>query len=361
VPGQTFAAFGYPPKSRTVGRRCKLALRAQTCIDLFPHCTAFLRRSRQPRHPLAPPDAGTCDDTGVNALSLPPMSSLIQVLSSGVAIGCVYGLVALSFVLIYKATEAVSFMQGELLMLGAFAAVALSFGLDWPLWLAALSAVGLLGLLGAGLERLVLRRAIGQPHLVAVLLTFGLGLMMRGAVTSVPAASHDMYRLPFADRVLEIGALALSLSHLLVIVATVLLAVLLTAFFRLTRAGLALRACSEDARMAALMGVPVASMHTLAWALGAALAAFAGMLLAPITFVHLNMGLIALKAFPAAVLGGMSSLPGALLAGIFLGVAEALAGYLLPEGFKDVVPYALLMLALLLFPAGMSGRAQVRR
>ena len=119
---------------------------------------------------------------------------------------------------------------------------------------------------------------------------------------------------------------------------------------------MALRACSEDARVAALMGVPVARMHTLAWALGAALAAFAGLLLAPVTFVHLNMGFIALKAFPAAVLGGLTSLPGALAAGVLLGVVEALAGLALPEGVKDVVPYALLMGALLLFPQGLGAR-----
>jgi len=289
------------------------------------------------------------------------MLSLIQVLTSGIAIGCVYGLVALSFVLIYKATETVSFMQGELLMVGAFAAVALNTGAGWPLWLAAVVAVAGLALLGAVLERFALRRAIGQPHLVAVLLTFGLGMMLRGGVTSVPAASHDIYRLPFADSVLQIGALALSLSHVLVIVATVVLAGVLAIFFRYTRAGLALRACSENARVAALMGVPVASMHTLAWALGAALAAVAGLLLAPITFIHLNMGLIALKAFPAAVLGGLTSLPGALLGGVFLGVAESLAGLVLPEGVKDVVPYVLLMLALLLFPDGMAAGWRRRR
>ncbi|MBR0566786.1 branched-chain amino acid ABC transporter permease [Azoarcus sp. L1K30] len=289
------------------------------------------------------------------------MLSLIQVLTSGIAIGCVYGLVALSFVLIYKATETVSFMQGELLMVGAFAAVALNAGAGWPLWLAAATAVAGMALLGAMLERIVLRHAIGQPHLVAVLLTFGLGLIMRGGLTTVPAASHDIYRLPFADRVLQVGALALSFSHVLVIAATAALAVVLAVFFRHTRAGLALRACSENARVASLMGVPVEAMHTLAWALGAGLAAIAGVLLAPITFVHLNMGLIALKAFPAAVLGGLTSLPGALLGGVFLGVVEALAGLALPEGVKDVVPYAVLMLALFLFPDGLSSGWRGRR
>lgn len=286
------------------------------------------------------------------------MLSFLQVLSSGIAIGCVYGLVALSFVLVFKATETVSFMQGDLLMLGGFAGLALHRAAGWPLALAALGAVLAVALLGAGLERVALRRAIGQPHLVAVLLTFGLGMMMRGGVASVPAAAQDMYRLPFAADTLSAGPLVLAASHVWVVLATVVLVLLLALFFRHTRVGLALRACSEDARVAALMGVPVARMHTLAWALGAGLAAVAGLLLAPITFVHLNMGFIALKAFPAAVLGGLTSLPGALAGGLFLGVVEALAGLVLPEGAKDVVPYVLLMAALLLFPQGLAaGRA----
>lgn len=287
---------------------------------------------------------------------LPAMLVFIQVFISGLATGCVYGLVALSFVLIYKATQTVSFMQGELLMLGAFAVLAAQVGLGWPLWLAALAGIAALALLGAALERTVLQRALGQPHLTAVLLTFGLGMVLRGAVTSVPAASQTMHRLevPFAGAWWQIGGLTVALEHCVVIAVTALLAAGLAAFFRHSQTGLALRACSENPRVAALMGIPVARMHTLAWAIGAALAAIAGLLLAPITFIHINMGLIALKAFPAAVLGGLTSLPGALLAGVLLGVIEALAGLWLPEGVKDMVPYVVLLLALLLWPQGLA-------
>ncbi len=285
------------------------------------------------------------------------MLTFIQVLVSGVAMGCVYGLVALSFVLIYKAADTVSFMQGELLMVGAFAVVALQAA-GWPLAVALAGGVAGAALLGAVLERTVLRHTLGHSHLGAVLLTFGLGLMLRGGVTAVPAASHGMFALPlpWADAVFRLGPLSLPGGQLLVMAVTALAAAALSLFFRYSRSGLALRACAEDARSAALMGVPVARMHTLAWALGAALAALAGVLLAPITFVHLNMGFIALKAFPAAVLGGLTSLPGALAGGVFLGVVEALAGLVLPEGTKDVVPYLLLLAALLLFPAGFGAR-----
>lgn len=289
--------------------------------------------------------------------------TVLQVLASGVAVGCVYGLVALSFVLIYKATETVSFMQGELLMLAAFLVLALHEGAGLPLVAAVVLGLAGMAALGAVLERGVLRRAIGQPHLTALLLTFGLGLLLRGAVGSVPAASHSMHRLPlpFAGEVWQFGALVLAAEHVIVVAATAALSLLLTLFFRRTRAGLALRACSENPAVAELMGVSVERMHTLAWALGAALAGIAGLLLAPVTFVHLNMGLIALKAFPAAVLGGMSSLAGAMAGGVFLGVVEALAGLLLPEGSKDVAPYVLLMAALLLFPQGLLSGAGRRR
>jgi len=277
-----------------------------------------------------------------------------QILLSGIATGCVYGLVALSFVLIYKATETVSFMQGELLMLGAFAAVLLVEAGGWPSWGAGAAAVLLLFAGGALLERGVLRRAIGQPHLTAVLLTFGLGLVMRGVVTSVPAATHSMHRLPLPwDLPLVLGPLRLAPEHLLVIVATALACAALAAFFRLTRAGLALRACSENAALAATMGVSPQFMHTLAWALGAALAAFAGVLLAPVTFVEPGMGMIALKAFPAAVIGGLASLPGALAGGLFVGLVEALSGRYLPEGAKDASAYVLMLVVLLLFPRGL--------
>ena len=281
-----------------------------------------------------------------------------QILLSGLATGCIYGLVALSFVLVYKATEAVSFMQGELLMVGAFAAVAAVELAGWPVWLAA--AVAVAGMAGAGalIERAALRRALGQPHLTAVLLTFGLGLMLRGAVTTVPAATHRVHPLvlPGLEGQVQLGDMVASRAQLGVILATVLACAALAAFFRYTRAGLALRACSENPRIASMMGVSVPAMHTLAWALGAALAALAGILMAPVTFVHPGMGVIALKAFPAAVIGGMHSLPGALAGGVFIGLVEALAGRYLPEGVNHVAAYALMLVALLCFPRGLFGR-----
>ena len=283
---------------------------------------------------------------------------LLQILTSGLATGCIYGLVALSFTLVYKATQTVSFMQGELLMAAAFMAVAGGALFGWPPALAVLVAVLATAALVAVLERVALRRAIGQPHLSAVLLTSGFGLMLRGGITAVPAATHTAHRLPlpWLEGSVNLGALALARAHLGVVFATALLCIALALFFRHTRAGIALRACAEDARVAALMGISVSNMHTLAWTLGAAVAAVAGVLLAPVTFVHPGMGALALKAFSAAVLGGMTSLPGAVAGGIFIGAAEAMAGRYLPQGFDAVTAYVLMLVALLCFPQGLFAR-----
>ena len=298
---------------------------------------------------------------------LPTMSSFPQILLdsliAGCATGCVYGLVALSFVLIYKATSAVSFMQGELLMLGAFIVLAFHHAAGWPLPLALLGSIICMGLLGAGLERTLLHQALGQPHLTAVLLTFGCGLILRGAVLAVPEANQTLYPFPLpelqANKIFYLGKTILPAPHLYVMLATLLVTACLYILFHHTRIGLGLRACAENPHAASLCGVPIRSMHTLAWALGSALAAIAGILLAPLTFVHLDMGLIALKAFPAAVLGGLVSLPGALAGGLIIGLAETLCGLFLPEGFKDIVPYLILLATLLLFPQGIMRQKNV--
>jgi branched-chain amino acid transport system permease protein len=281
--------------------------------------------------------------------------SLLQILLSGIAAGCVYALVALSFVLIYKSTDAVSFMQGELMMSGAFAALAAGTFLALPWWLAVAFALGVTALAGAGIERLVIRRAAGQAHMAVVMLTLGLGMMLRGLVGMVPAWSSQTHALPLpVTGVWRAGGLAVSVEQLAVAGLTTAFCLGFWLFYRHTRTGLALRACAENASAAALMGVAVPRMHTLVWALAAAMAAFAGILLAPITFVHAGMGLIALKSFAAAVLGGMASLPGTLAGGLLVGVVEAAAGYALPEGFKEAAVWLLLLAVMFWRPGGLA-------
>ncbi len=281
----------------------------------------------------------------------------LQLLISGIALGCIYGLIALGFVLIYKATETVSFAQGDLMMLGAFGGMVCMTMLDFPFWLAVLSALVSMGLMGLLIERALIRPILGQPAFSIVMLTIGVGYVARGLITMLPGIGTDTHVLPvpYKDALLQIGGLIIPMEQLVVMVFTALLCVALFALFRYTKLGIAMQASSQNQLAAYYMGIPVKRLNGLVWALAAQMAAIAGLLLAPITFVHANMGLIGLKAFPAAVVGGFSSLPGAIVGGMIIGVVESLAGFYLPEGFKDIAAYVVVLIMLMVKPNGLFG------
>ena len=285
------------------------------------------------------------------------LTEVVQLLLAGVAQGCVYALVALGFVLVYKATETVNFAQGELMMLGAFFALSAATILGWPYWAVILFAVTLMAVVGMLIERVVLRPVLGYPAFTVVMVTIGAGFVLRGVVTMIPGWGTETYALPtpFAEGAVTLGGVMLAAQELSVIAMTALLCGALYLFFRFARLGVAMQATSQNQLAAYYMGIPVRRVNTLVWGLSAAVATFAGILLAPVTFVHSNMGFIGLKAFPVAVIGGMTSLPGAVVGGLIVGVVEALAGFYLPEGFKDVAAYAVVLLVLLVKPSGIFG------
>lgn len=281
----------------------------------------------------------------------------LQIIVAGIAQGCVYGLIALGFVLIYKATETVNFAQGELMMLGAFAGLACMVGFGWPLWLAAVAALVVMAAAGALTERVFIRPVLGQPAFSIIMLTFGLGYVARGVITMVPGIGTDTHALevPYRGAAVKIAGIVFAAEQLVVIGATVVLCLLLWTLFRFTRVGIAMQASSQNQLAAYYMGIPVQRLNGLVWALAAAVATAAGLLLAPITFIHANMGFIGLKAFPAAIVGGFTSLPGAIVGGIVIGLVESLSGFWLPEGFKDVMPYVVVLLMLAVKPTGLFG------
>ena len=281
----------------------------------------------------------------------------LQLVISGIAQGCIYGLIALGFVLIYKATETVSFAQGDLMMLGAFAGLAGMTMLGFPFWLAVISAIGAMALLGLVTERLVIRPILGQPAFSIVMLTIGLGYVGRGLITMIPGIGTETHTLPvpYKDQAWTLGGLVVSMEQTAVIVVTAVLCAALYALFKYSKLGLAMQASSQNQLAAYYMGIPVKRLNGLVWALAAAVAAIAGLLLAPITFVHANMGFIGLKAFPAAVVGGFGSLPGAIVGGLVIGIVESLAGFYLPEGFKDIAAYIVVLLMLMVKPNGLFG------
>jgi len=282
---------------------------------------------------------------------------VLQIIISGIAQGCIYGLIALGFVLIYKATETVSFAQGELMMLGAFIGLAAMTVAGFPFWLAVISAIVAMGAFGVLLERVVVRPILGQPAFSIVMLTFGIGYVARGLITMIPNIGTETHTLPvpYKDQVWNVGALVLNVEQMVVIGATAALSALLYAMFKYSKLGVAMQASSQNQLAAYYMGIPVRRLNGLVWGLAAAVAAIAGLLLAPITFVHANMGFIGLKALPAAVVGGFGSLPGSIVGGMIVGVVEALSGFYMPEGFKDIAAYVVVLIMLMVRPNGLFG------
>lgn len=285
------------------------------------------------------------------------INEFIQTILSGIAIGCVYGLVALGFVLIFKATEVINFAQGELLMLGAFLCYTLITFLHFPYWVSFLVTVLFMGLFGLVLERAVLRSLVGEPVYAIVIVTIGISFFLRSAVSMIPGWGTDTYgfQTPFTEKFVRTGQLVLSWEQLSVIMIATALILILFFFFRYTRVGTAMRATSQNQLAAVYMGISVTRVFSLTWTIAAVLGGIGGILLAPITFVHMNMGFIGLKAFPAAVLGGFRSLPGAIVGGLIIGITESLAGFYLPKGWKDIAAWVILIGVLMFRPQGLFG------
>ena len=281
----------------------------------------------------------------------------LQLVISGVAQGCIYGLIALGFVLIYKATETVSFAQGELMMLGAFVGLAAMSFLGFPFWLAVPCSIVAMAAFGVLVERAVIRPILGQPAFSIVMLTIGIGYVARGLITMVPNIGTETHTLPvpYKDEIWNLGTLVLNAEQMVVIGSTAALSLLLFAMFKYSKIGIAMQASSQNQLAAYYMGIPVKTLNGLVWGLAAAVAAVAGLLLSPITFVHANMGFIGLKAFPAAVVGGFGSLPGAIVGGLVIGTVESLSGFYLPDGFKDTAAYIVVLLMLVVKPNGLFG------
>lgn len=294
------------------------------------------------------------------------MLQFLQLIASGIAQGCIYGLIALGFVLIYKATETINFAQGDLMMLGGFLGLTGTLALGLPFWAAFAAALVVMLFFGMALERAVLRPLLGQPAFTVVMVTIGIGYLARGLVTMIPEWGTDTHVLPvpYRDEIVSVGGsdgLILSMEHIVIIAVTAALIAGLYLLFKHTKIGIAMQATSQNQLAAFYMGIPVRRINMLVWGLSAAISACAGLLLAPITFVHANMGFIGLKAFPAAVVGGFGSIPGALVGGLIIGVVETLAGFYLPEGFKDIAAYIVVLVMLAVKPNGLFGEKLAKK
>ncbi len=288
---------------------------------------------------------------------------VLQLLISGLANGCVYGLIAMGFVLIYKATEQVNFAQGDFMMLGAFLCLGLTnpqfMGL--PFWISVPIAIAAMGAFGYALDVLVLRRMFGESQIAVVILTIALGFVLRFVAGLLWGHEPISLASPIAGRDVRVGGVVLGLDEVMVIIVTIVLTGALYLYFNRTRLGVAMQASSQNQLAAYYMGIPVKRVNSLIWALAGMVAAVAGILFASKGSIDPSIGLLGIKAFAAAVIGGFGSLPGALLGGLIVGIIEPFASRYIAPGYAQIMPYLLLFLILIFRPHGILAQVHQKK
>ena len=280
-----------------------------------------------------------------------PLNDVIHLGIIGLSQGCAYGLIALGFVLIYKATEVVNFAHGEFMMLGAFAVLTISESTGWGFWPSFVLGCLAIAVVGYLIDAQVMRRIMGESQASVFILTVAFGFIFRSLAGMMFGWNTQSLDTPFDGRI-AFGSVEIGSNRLAIIVATMILVTLLYFFFGRTRIGIAMQASSQNQLAAYYMGIPVKRLVSATWAIGAMIAAVAGVLLAPVTQVDTTIGLLGIKALAGAVVGGFGSIPGALLGCILIGVIEPFADYYLP-GIKGVSAYVVMLIVLFVRPEGL--------
>ena len=289
----------------------------------------------------------------------------LVLLVNGVMIGLMYALIALGFVLIYKATDAINFAQGEFVMFAGFIAAGIADLAGFSFWAsAAIAVVGMIAL-GFGLERMVLRPLIGQPIISVVMATIGLAAVLRGGAVLLFGAGTRAIVLPVGDTPIYLGPLMLPPAQLVGAGVSIVFLAGFTWFFLKSRTGIAMRAVADSQQVAMAMGINVRRYFALAWAMAGVVSALGGIVWGAMLGVDNQLAQVGLKVFPVVILGGLDSVFGAVVGGLIVGVVENLAaGYLDPivgGGTKDFAPYVLMIAALMVRPEGMFGRRRIER
>lgn len=285
---------------------------------------------------------------------------LAQVVVSGVTPGAVYGLMALGFVLVFKATGVVNFAHGETVMVGAYTGLLFITDLRLPYAVALLLTLGVAFLLGVVVERIVYRPLLQAPAVSVILASIALGQILRSAARIVRGDDMRMFPPMLSTDPVALGGLVVTpLSAGVVALAALFMTVL--ALFFTSRPGKAMRAVSENRLAASLVGISVPAVFAWTWGISALLAGASGVLIAPLVLISPEMGFIAFKGFVAAILGGFTSLGGAVAGGLLIGILENLAGVFVSTAYKDVISFAFMIAVLALRPAGLLGRAGVTK
>ena len=289
----------------------------------------------------------------------------LLLLSNGVLIGLMYSLIALGFVLVYKATDALNFAQGAFVMVAGFAVAAGLGAYGAPLWLVIILVLGGMIAFGFGLERVMLRPLIGRPIVAVIMATIGLSAMLRGVGPLLWGAETKPLPLPISDEPWVWGPLFIPPIQLLGAAVSLAFLAAFTWFFLKSRKGIAMRAVADSQEVAMAMGINVERYFALAWAMTGVASALGGVVWGSLLGVDVHLSLLGFKVFPVVILGGLDSIPGAIVGGLIVGVVENVAaGYVDPYvggGTKDFAPYVLMIVALMIRPYGIFGKPIIER
>lgn len=289
----------------------------------------------------------------------------VQLFVSGLAVGCLYALIALGFVLIIKATDILNFAHGEIIMISAFICYFLVTKFQVSFIPAVFLTACCAAVLGILTERLVLRPLLGEPVFAMVMVTIGLSIFLRSLAGIFFGHDNHVFPSPFPQESINLGGIILSQTQVWIMISTALLIFLFFVFFRFSRMGLAMRGTADDQNTALLMGISVKKIFALIWGISFVTAAVAGIFLANVMVISIGLAFVAISAFPAIILGGLESIPGAIIGGLAIGVIENLAGGYLDQiiggGVKDVTPFVVLFFILLIKPYGLFGKKEIER
>src|SRR5471030_2463478 len=284
------------------------------------------------------------------------MGIALQLLFTGLGVGSIYALVALGFVLIYRATNVVNFAQGDFAMLGAFSMVVLVIDLEWPYWLAIPLTIAFMAVFGALFNLAVYYPLRNRSFLPVIISTIGASILLENGVLAAYGPHPESLPGIFESQGFTIGEVFFDPQYLVILAVTAVLVFLQYLFFERTLIGKKMQAVSQDKEMASLLGIPVASMIMLTFVYSATLGGIAGILVAPILFVSVNMGAsIALKAFAASIIGGFGDVTGAIVGGLALGVIETFGASYISVPYKDAFGFIVLFVFLLFRPQGIFG------
>ena len=286
------------------------------------------------------------------------MTLFLNQLINGLQIGTIYALIALGYTMVYGIVKLINFAHGDIIMVGAYAALLVITGLNMPFWAAVLISMAVCIVVGVLIERIAYKPLRSSPRISSLITAIGVSLFLQNLAQKIFSATPRPFPTVIANSSIQFGGLSISLTTLLTIVISVALMILLQFVVRQTRTGKAMRAVSEDMGAAQLMGINVDTTISITFAIGCALAAI-GAVLYCIAYprVQPTMGsLPGLKAFIAAVLGGIGILPGAMLGGVIMGVAESMTKGYISSSLADAVVYGILIVVLLVKPAGLLGK-----